>query len=41
MLAALADDSPFFAMGPRMVTPTAELGNRPDVLMADIPAGER
>ena len=39
MLAALPDDSPFFAMGPRVVTPTAELGNRADILMADIPAG--
>jgi CubicO group peptidase (beta-lactamase class C family) len=39
MLAALPDDSPFFAMGPRAVTPTAKLGNRADILMADIPAG--
>ena len=39
MLAALPDASPFFAMGPRTVTPTAELGNRADILMADIPAG--
>jgi CubicO group peptidase (beta-lactamase class C family) len=39
MLAAMPDDSPFFAMGPRAVTPTAELGNRADILMADIPAG--
>lgn len=39
MLAAMPDDSPFFAMGPRTVTPTAQLGNRADILMADIPAG--
>ena len=39
MLASMPDDSPFFKLGPRQVTPTAELGNRPDILMADIPAG--
>src|SRR5215207_7069802 len=38
-LAAMHDDSPFFKLGPRAVTPTAEFGNRADVLMADIPAG--
>jgi CubicO group peptidase (beta-lactamase class C family) len=38
-LAAMPDDSPFFKLGPREVTPTAEFGNRADVLMADIPAG--
>ena len=38
-LAALPDDSPFFEWGPRATFPTAELGNRKDVLMADIPAG--
>jgi CubicO group peptidase (beta-lactamase class C family) len=38
-LAAMPDDSPFFKLGPRVVTPTAEFGNRADVLMADIPAG--
>ena len=38
-LAALPDDSPFFKWGPRATFPTAELGNRTDVLMADIPAG--
>ncbi|MDQ3783739.1 MAG: beta-lactamase family protein [Actinomycetota bacterium] len=38
-LAALPDDSPFFKLGPRAVTPTAEFGNRTDILMADIPAG--
>jgi CubicO group peptidase (beta-lactamase class C family) len=38
-LAAMPDDSPFFKLGPRAVTPTAGFGNRADVLMADIPAG--
>lgn len=38
-LASMPDDSPFFRLGPRAVTPTAEFGNRPDVLRADIPAG--
>ncbi len=30
---------PFFKLGPRATTPTAEFGNRKDILMADIPAG--
>ena len=38
-LASLPDNSPFFKWGPRAVSANAELGNRPDVLMADIPAG--
>ncbi len=38
-LAAMPDDAPFLKWGPRATFPTAELGNRPDVLMADIPAG--
>ena len=38
-LAAMPDDSPFFKWGPRATFPTADFGNRPDVLMADIPAG--
>jgi len=38
-LAAMPDDAPFFRLGPRAVTPTAEFGNRADILMADIPAG--
>ena len=38
-LASMPDDSPFFQLGPRAVTPTAEFGNRKDILMADIPAG--
>src|SRR5215210_4448188 len=39
MLASMPDDAPFFQLGPREVTPTAEFGNRSDILMADIPAG--
>src|SRR5215207_4331324 len=39
MLASMPDDSPFFKLGPRQVTPTAEFGNGHDILMADIPAG--
>lgn len=39
MLASMPDDAPFFKLGPRAVTPTAEFGNRKDILMADIPAG--
>jgi CubicO group peptidase (beta-lactamase class C family) len=39
MLASMPDDAPFFKLGPRQVTPTAEFGNRVDILMADIPAG--
>jgi CubicO group peptidase (beta-lactamase class C family) len=39
MLASMADDSPFFKLGSRAVTPTAEFGNRADILTADIPAG--
>lgn len=38
-LASMPDDSPFFKLGPKAVTPTAEFGNRADILMADIPAG--
>jgi len=39
MLASIPDDSPMFRAGPRATWPTAELGNRADILMADIPAG--
>jgi CubicO group peptidase (beta-lactamase class C family) len=39
MLASIPDDSPFFTTAPRELLPTAEFGNRPDVLAADIPAG--
>lgn len=38
-LASMPDDSPFFKLGPRATTPTAEFGNREDILKADIPAG--
>jgi CubicO group peptidase (beta-lactamase class C family) len=38
-LDSLPDDSPFFKWGPRATFPTAALGNRADVLQADIPAG--
>ena len=38
-LASMPDDSPFFQLGPRTTTPTAEFGNRKDILIADIPAG--
>lgn len=38
-LVSMPDDAPFFKLGPRATTPTAEFGNRPDILMADIPAG--
>jgi len=38
-LAAMPEDSPILKWGPRATFPTAEFGNRPDVLMADIPAG--
>ena len=39
MLAAMPDDSPMFRLGPKATWPDAEFGNRPDILMADIPAG--
>ena len=35
----LPDDSPFFKLAPRAVTPTAAFGNRTDILQAEIPAG--
>ena len=38
-LASMPDDAPFFKLGPRATVPTAAFGNRPDILMADIPAG--
>ena len=38
-LVAMPDDSPILKWGPRVTFPTAEFGNRADVLMADIPAG--
>jgi CubicO group peptidase (beta-lactamase class C family) len=38
-IASFPDDSPIFKWGPRAVSANAELGNRADILMADIPAG--
>ncbi|WP_327327696.1 serine hydrolase [Streptomyces sp. NBC_01210] len=39
MMAGLPEDLPMFKAGPRSLFPTAELGNRSDILAADIPAG--
>jgi len=39
MLASMPDEFPLFKVAPRAVQPTAEFGNRPDVLTSDIPAG--
>jgi CubicO group peptidase (beta-lactamase class C family) len=39
MLASIPDDAPMFQLGPKTIWPTAEFGNRADVLMAEIPAG--
>jgi CubicO group peptidase (beta-lactamase class C family) len=39
MMAAMPADLPMFKAGPLTVFPTAELGNRTDILAADIPAG--
>ncbi|MGV9316841.1 serine hydrolase domain-containing protein [Streptomyces sp. NPDC003691] len=41
MLAGLPGDLPMFKAGPVSLMPTAALGNRPDVLAADIPAGAK
>ena len=38
-LASMPDESPFFKWGPRATFPTADFGNRVDILKADIPAG--
>lgn len=38
-LASMPNDSPFFKWGPRATVPTAEFGNRTDILKAEIPAG--
>jgi len=35
----MPDDAPFLRLGPPATIPTAEFGNRPNILMADIPAG--
>jgi CubicO group peptidase (beta-lactamase class C family) len=36
---AMPPDLPMFKAGPMSLLPTAQLGNRPDILAADIPAG--
>ncbi len=41
MLASMPDDSPFLKAAPRAVQPTADFGNRTDILTADIPAGAK
>ena len=38
-MASMPKDLPMFKAGPMSLMPTAELGNRPDILDADIPAG--
>ena len=39
VMSAMPPDLPMFKAGPLTVFPTAKLGNRPDILAADIPAG--
>lgn len=39
MMSAMLPDLPMFKAGPPTVFPTAQLGNRTDILTADIPAG--
>ncbi|MBC6462926.1 serine hydrolase domain-containing protein [Actinomadura sp. HBU206391] len=39
MMSAMPEDLPMFKAGPLSLFPTAELGNRSDILAADIPAG--
>jgi CubicO group peptidase (beta-lactamase class C family) len=39
MLASMPPDLPMLRSAPMSLFPTAELGNRPDILAADIPAG--
>ncbi|GAA4253423.1 serine hydrolase domain-containing protein [Dactylosporangium darangshiense] len=38
-ITGMPDDSPMLRTVPRALLPTAEYGNRPDILAADIPAG--
>ena len=38
-MATMPQDLPMFKAGPMSLMPTAGLGNRPDILAADIPAG--
>ena len=39
MMAGLPEDAPMVKAGPPHTFPTAEPGNRPEILAADIPAG--
>src|SRR6266545_5085040 len=39
MMSAMPEDLPMFKAGPVTLFPTAQLGNRTDILAADIPAG--
>jgi CubicO group peptidase (beta-lactamase class C family) len=39
MMSSMPEDLPMFKAGPMSLFPTAELGNRTDILAADIPAG--
>jgi CubicO group peptidase (beta-lactamase class C family) len=39
MMSSMPADLPMFKAGPPWLFPTAELGHRPDILSADIPAG--
>ncbi|HYR50946.1 MAG TPA: serine hydrolase, partial [Candidatus Eisenbacteria bacterium] len=39
MFSAMPPDLPMFKAGPMTLIPTAQLGNREDILAADIPAG--
>jgi CubicO group peptidase (beta-lactamase class C family) len=39
MMSSMPADLPMFKAGPMSLFPTADLGNRPDILAADIPAG--
>ncbi len=39
MMSAMPQDLPMFKAGPMTLFPTAQLGNRADILTADIPAG--
>jgi CubicO group peptidase (beta-lactamase class C family) len=39
MMSSMPPDLPMFKAGPPSLFPTAQLGNRPDILAADIPAG--
>lgn len=40
-MSAMPEDLPMFKAGPMQLFPTAQLGNRTDILAADIPAGSK